>query len=541
MMRRIAFYGVILFHITLPAQEYIPGEFVIKLKDGYTFSSWIQNNNGESRLGQAAPVTPQGEVLLIKRPKVEIQSFSLLSLESHPAIEKVEPNYIYRAIAKPNDLLFNQTWGLSNFGQKDSSGRIGVSGTDINIEAAWEITTDSHLLVAVIDTGIDWNHPDLTDNIYKNLKELEGEPGIDDDGNGYVDDIYGMNFAKAENPTPNGLDDQGHGSHCAGVIGAKGNNQIGITGVNWNIKMLPVKFLGADGSGSLAGAIAAIDYAVNQGAQVLSNSWGGNMNSEILKEAVQRSHERGVLFIAASGNDFSNNDTRPTFPASFEVPNIISVAAINNQGKLANFSNYGRKRVHVAAPGDYILSTVTKNQYASWSGTSMAAPFVSGVAALVWSQNPHLTHLEMKERLLSTVTPLPSLKRKVASNGLINAKGALLNELPPLDPEDPVNWNWLPYELSTPHPYPANANLEYEVYNSEATKRIAIYFEKFNTENRFDVVSIYDFQGNLIQTISGEQDGSFSEIIPGNYAKIVFKSDASAERYGFDITKIAYE
>lgn len=508
----------------------VPGEFVVRFK---SYQSMQLNTLKAKRIGN----TP---FAIVKRPTVETMAYAIQSLTKNSGVAYAEPNYIYRKFAMPNDPSLHLNWGIKNFGQIDSDGVKGVVGMDADLERVWEQVSDTSIIVAVIDTGIDYTHPDLRNNIYINEKELYGTPGVDDDGNGYVDDIYGMNFSNASSPTPNGLDDQSHGTHCAGVIGAEGNNGIGIAGVNWNVKMLPVKFLSADGSGSLAGAIAAIDYAVNRGAKVLSNSWGGNIESQALYEAVLRTHEKGTLFVAASGNDGKNNDQTRTFPATYDIPNVVSVGAINNRGALAGFSNYGKRSVHLAAPGENIYSTVLNNRYASYSGTSMAAPFVSGVAALTWGVAPQLTNLELKERLIKTVRKSSNLKNRFVSGGMVSAYNAVMDQEEMPNPDDPITWATVDYIYSTPHPYLPKQKIEFEV-EVPGAKKISLYFAKFSTEANYDKVEIFDKNGVRIDTLSGMQDDIFTTPIEGSYARVVFTSDDSVQEYGFDLTKIAYQ
>lgn len=520
------------------APEAVPGEYVIKFKDSAAASrslSTLSSTVGSYIKDQI----PNLNVVVIKRPVFEIQSNVLSNLKQNPYVEFVEPNYIYRASKLPNDTMFSQLWGLSNVGQADSSKKEGVAGIDVGAEQAWDITTGSKdVVVAVIDTGVNFNHPDLKDNMWVNEAELNGQAGVDDDGNGIIDDIHGASFVNAAKPSGNPLDDNGHGSHCAGTIAGVGNNGIGVAGVAWEARIMALKFLSASGSGSMDGALKAIDYAVAHGAKILSNSWGGGGQSDILKAAIQRSHDANTLFVAAAGNESNNNDSRPTYPATYDVPNVVSVAALDNRGRIASFSNYGKTKVHIAAPGVNVLSTVLGTKYDSYSGTSMAAPHVSGVAVLLAAAEPNLTGVELKERMMKTAVPLDTLRGKSVA-GLVNAYKALRNEVAPPDANDPSLWNSVPYTFSTPHPYPSNANMEFEI-TVDGAREIALYFEQFDTENKYDNLKIYDSTGKLVETMSGLNHQSYSPIIKGNYAKIVFTSDASVNKFGIDLTKVAW-
>jgi thermitase len=520
---------------SLKQAEAVPGEYIVRLKAGKMFAT------SKAQLSQKLNAfvkssIPSQNIIVVKRASFENRDSAVKSLAVNDIVDVVEPNYIYRIKKTPNDPMLDQTWGLKNVGQADSEGHAGVAGIDIDAEKAWDIETGSDkTIVAVIDTGIDFNHPDLKDNLWTNEAEANGKAGVDDDNNGVIDDIHGYN---AIDGTGNAMDDQGHGSHCSGTIGAKGDDGKGIVGVNWNTRLMAVKFLSAEGSGTLEDALKAIDYATKMGAKVMSNSWGGGGLSQTLLDAIKRSNDAGAIFIAAAGNDASNNDDTPSYPASYDVPNIISVAAIDNTGTRADFSNYGKKTVHIGAPGVNVYSS-TGGAYDSWSGTSMATPHVSGVAALVWSHEPQLTSAELKQRILLTARPLPGLKNKTSTGGMVNAYNALTNTTPPPDPNDPSNWATQDANYQSEMPYQPDTNTETEV-SVPGVKEFALYFEKFDTESGYDTLKIYDSTGKLVDTMSGSNDEVFSMVITGDSAKLVFKSDSSVERGGWKITKIAY-
>ncbi|MGZ3773744.1 MAG: S8 family serine peptidase [Bdellovibrio sp.] len=518
--------------------ESVPGEFIVKLKDSVSLTDNI--NTLSSQLGSYIKSTiPRQNIVVIKRPMFEIQAQVIKTLAQNPLVDIVEPNFVYKINKIPNDPMFDQLWGMNNVGQADSQNRSGLAGVDIGAVQAWDITTGSKdVVVAVIDTGIDYTHPDLVGNLWTNKAELDGQAGVDDDNNGIVDDIYGANFVNANKPTGNPMDDHGHGSHCSGTIGASGDDGKGIVGVAWNVRIMGVKFLAANGSGSLDGALKGIDYAISKGAKIMSNSWGGGGYSETLKQAIERANASGALFVAAAGNESNNNDATPSYPASYEVPNVLSVAAIDNKGQLASFSNYGKAKVHVAAPGVNIVSSILKGSYDSWSGTSMATPHVSGLAVLLASNEPTLSNIEMKQRIIATSKPLASLRGKT-KGGLVNGYAMLTNVIPQPDPNDPVNWQTVSVNVSSSHPYKEDAKEEYEV-RVPGAKQISLYFAKFDTEREYDKVEIFDASGAKVDSISGKNDDTFSAVIDGEYAKVVFTSDNSVNRYGFDITKAAW-
>ncbi len=315
----------------------------------------------------------------------------------------------------PDDPGYSLQWALHNTGQ---SPFYGTAGADIDAPAAWNTTTGSGVIVAVVDTGVDYTHEDLAANIWVNSGEIAGN-GIDDDGNGYIDDIRGWNFCSNTNDP---LDDNGHGTHCAGIITAVGNNGVGVTGVNWKAKIMPLKFLDSSGSGYTSDAISAILYADKMGAKVISNSWGGTGLSRSLKEAIDAS---SAVVVCAAGNDAENIDTTPLYPASYNSSNIIAVAATDYKDRLASFSNYGSKSVDIAAPGVKIRSTYSNDRYAYLSGTSMATPFVSGVAALTYASNSSLSNTGVIAKILAGADILSSLSGKVVSNGRLNAANAV--------------------------------------------------------------------------------------------------------------------
>lgn len=427
----------ILFIFTLKANAEnvvtsIDGQFLIK------FSKTLQSNSSNSRSAM------RSELGVKKVKSFEINGAELVEAENGTtiddqyakellasgAIEYIEPNYIVSIDSTPNDTRFSELWGMNNTGQTG-----GTANIDIDAPEAWNLSTGSNtVVVGVVDTGIDYTHPDLENNMWVNPGEIAGN-GVDDDHNGVVDDIYGYN-AYANNGNP--LDDNNHGTHCAGTIGGAGNNSKGVAGVSWNVKLMALKFLSSSGSGSTSDAIEAIQYAVtmkNAGVniKVLSNSWGGGGFSQSLEDAISQANSAGILFIAAAGNSASNNDSTPTYPANYNVSNVISVAAIDHNGALASFSSYGANTVDLAAPGVSILSTVPGNSYASYSGTSMATPHVSGVAGLLAAYAPTLSAPQLKERLLTTVKTISGLNGSIKYPGTVDAYNALTNttSLPP--------------------------------------------------------------------------------------------------------------
>ena len=342
----------------------------------------------------------------------------LISLPPDQPVRVAETNQLFgiAATSVPNDPEYSLEWGLKNAGQSPFNGK---SGADIKAPQAWSITKgSSSVIIAIVDTGVEYTHPDLAGNIWRNSGEIANN-GIDDDKNGYIDDTCGWNFVGKNNKP---MDDNGHGTHCAGIIAAVGNNNIGGTGVCWTARIMPLKFLSSTGNGYVSDAISAILYANRMGAHVISNSWGGTQYTQALKDAIDASN---AVVACAAGNSGANTDSTPQYPSAYSSNNIIAVAATDCNDKLASFSNYGVSSVDIGAPGVTIRSTYKGGQYKYLSGTSMATPFVSGVAGLVKAANPKMNKAEIKARILSSVDPLSTLSGKVSSGGRLNAAKAL--------------------------------------------------------------------------------------------------------------------
>ncbi|KKS33603.1 MAG: Peptidase S8 and S53, subtilisin, kexin, sedolisin [Parcubacteria group bacterium GW2011_GWC2_42_13] len=343
----------------------------------------------------------------------------LNALNNNPSIEYAEPNYIVETALTPNDPQFSELWSLHNTGQAN-----GTPDADIDAPEAWNFVTASNLKVGIIDTGIDYSHGDLISNIWVNPGEIAGN-GIDDDNNGFIDDIYGWDFINEDNDP---FDDHGHGTHVAGIVGAKGDNGMGITGVNWTIKMAGLKFLGSDGAGYTSDAVQAIEYANMMGFSITNNSWGGGRYSQVLYDVISVANASGYLFVAAAGNYGINTDESAFYPAGYDLSNVISVAATDRNDQLAYFSDYGANSVDLGAPGVDIFSTAASGTcrlcdptgYKILSGTSMASPHTAGAAALVWSANPTLSYLEVKNKLLNFSDFLQELENKTLSKGRLN-------------------------------------------------------------------------------------------------------------------------
>ncbi len=386
-----------------------PGELIVKFNDAV-------------EAGRVDEINEQFGARIVKRFRItgayhiELQDKArtweiIRAYNELPETEYAEPNYIYEAFVIPNDPYYSQLWGMEK----------------IQAPEAWDIQTgDSSIVVAVIDTGLDYNHEDIIGNVWQNAGEMP-DNGYDDDGNGYVDDVRGWNFVSNNN---NPDDDNNHGTHCSGVIGAVGDNYTGVVGVNWNVKVMPLKFLNGGGSGDLDDAVSAIEYAIINGADVMSNSWGGGGYSQTMYDAISAADDEGIIFVAAAGNSYTNTDNNPAYPACYDLDNIISVAATTSSDGKAYFSNYGLVTVDLGAPGSGIYSTVAGNGYSSMDGTSMACPHVAGACAMVWAEFPDFTHAEVKDRILTYVDLISSMAGKCVTGGRLNLYRALIGGAP---------------------------------------------------------------------------------------------------------------
>jgi subtilisin family serine protease len=335
------------------------------------------------------------------------------SLASLPGVRYAEPDFIVRATGTlPNDPSIDSMYALENAG----------------IYEAWDSATgSSNVVVGVIDSGVDYTHPDLVSNMWRNPGEIPGD-GRDNDRNGFIDDVYGYDFLNGDGDP---MDDRGHGTHVAGTIAATGNNGIGVAGVSWNAKIMALKFLGSNGSGPTSAAVAALNYATTMktaygvNIRITNNSWGGGAYSQTMADALVANANAGMLFVAAAGNAASDNDALMSYPSSYSSPNVISVASSTNADTLSSFSNYGATSVDIAAPGSNIYSTTLGGSYGTMSGTSMASPQVAGAAALLLGEVPNATYQQVRDAIYQGVDLLPAFAGKVATQGRLNVSKSL--------------------------------------------------------------------------------------------------------------------
>ena len=424
-------------------KDFVPNEVVVKFNlsaRAYEIAAV------QKELGALVKGTTIGGIQLWEVKNRDIKDV-IAQYSYHPAVKFMEPNFRVEAtnvtvsnesVTGSNDPRFDELWGLNNTGQTG-----GTPDADIDALKAWELATGDHkVIVGVIDSGINVKHQDLAANIWTNPGEIPGN-GIDDDKNGFVDDVHGYNFIDNDEPPKlpvkppvDDYDDQntpffpndGHGTHVAGIIGGVGNNGEGIIGIAHDkVDMVSLKVFDKDGNSNIFAQTRAIDYAIKNKIKLLNMSFGSVVSSQTRYDAIARAKDAGILVIAAAGNKRQNSDSIPFYPASHsrDLDNVISVAATNHDDQLAWFSNYGAETVDLGAPGEAILSTIPGDRYAKYSGTSMAAPHVTGVAALVLARNPHFTYKEVKEQILDSVDPVVALAGKTVTGGRLNAFKAL--------------------------------------------------------------------------------------------------------------------
>ena len=440
-------------------------------------------------------------------------------LSANPKVLFAEPNFKLQANgpAFPRDPKWLDLWALKNYGQDSPQGAEGRQGADIGALEAWKLSNGSRqIVVAVIDTGIDYSHPDLRANMWMNRAEIAGLEGVDDDKNGFTDDKYGWDFVSGMRTEPyygqlgdpDPMDDNNHGTHCAGTIGASGNNQIGIVGVNWEVSLMALKFLDEAGSGSTVDAYRAVKYAADNNADIISASWGGGGPSKLLETAIKMAGEKGVLFVAAAGNDGENHDLSPHYPSGYKLDSVISVAATDNRDQLASFSNFGYESVHIAAPGVAIMSTLPlakvgegKEPYGAFSGTSMATPHVAGAAALLLAADPSLRKkpAEIKKRLMDTVDWRPQLSGRVVSGGRLNIHNLLMNKKS-VSPMATEGWIEKPYNLSTVR-NPTKLVDHAWVIEQPGAVAIQVHVKSSVIDQGFDVAMLYDREYRQIAPI----------------------------------------
>lgn len=400
-------------------KDFVPGHVIVSIKQGANASCIFSDLDVKKAevIDEGTAEDPEVYLLTLESKEKESVLDTVNELKKASGVKDASPDYFISvcsdvepaSVETPNDSLFNEQYGLQQ----------------VNAPMAWNVTTGEDVVVAVIDSGIDYNHPDLKDNIWTNPGEIPND-GIDNDGNGYVDDVHGWNCV-ADNNDP--MDDYYHGTHVAGIIGAQSDNNIGVAGVAPNVKMVPIKFIDNDGIGTSSAAISAMSYAKANNIKLINASWSINPEDLGCPALFRKIQSSDALFVAAAGNSREDNDTHKHFPANWELDNIISVAATNSNGELAECSDWGATTVDIAAPGDLVRSTFPVNDkkgpYGDCTGTSMAAPHVTGTAALILSLHPEYTVAQLKQAILDSADYSQKLVGKVATNGILNTAKAL--------------------------------------------------------------------------------------------------------------------
>jgi subtilisin family serine protease len=495
---------------------------------------------------------------------------TLEALRADPTVLDAEPDYVVHQAGQlvPNDPQFGNLWGLNNTGQSG-----GTADADIDAPEAWTITTGSvSTVVAVIDTGIDYTHPDLYLNVWINQGEIptavrstlvdsdsdgiitfrdlnnpvnagkvadsnhngyiDGKDilaawsnGNDQDGNGYKDDLVGWDFINNDNDP---FDDNGHGTHVSGTIGGLGNNGVGVAGINWSVSLMALKFLGANGSGYISDAVAALNYAVANGASVSNNSWSGGGYTQTMANALAAARSAGHIFVAAAGNDGLNSDVSTNYPSGYNLDNVIAVAATDRKDHLASFSNYGATSVDLAAPGVSIRSTVPGG-YATYNGTSMATPHVTGVVALLRTLHPNWSYRQILDQILGTTDPVSGLQGKVATGGRLNAYRALSSgAVPPVVPPPAP-------QAAPPAPAPAPHTRSFYAVASDAGVPSLILVYDGATGAQIGALSPYGgFTGGIRIALGDVNGDGYTDIVvgagpgaPGGHLKVFSGRDLS--------------
>jgi thermitase len=561
--------------------ESVKGEVLVKLKS--TNLKTLQSYNNILQKIQAKELRRLNYSSLLRVIKYDSDAplkEVLRILSSSSSIEFAEPNYIYSIESidnkevqnhMPPESKFLSQWALFNNGQKIGKwgSRIrGKKGADINMTKVWGMNASlasmaKDVKVAVIDTGITLDHIELNQNIWKN----EGENGPwepanaeeaarvpwdcknkscnqkDDDGNGYIDDHSGWNWAVDRDDSSEVLgnnepyDKNGHGSHCAGIIGAE-HNGIGMAGINSSVNLMALKFLDKKGRGTLEGAVEAVAYSIRNGADVINASWGGPGESRALGEVIKTATEKGILFVAAAGNSAENNDHLSRFPANYPYDGVMSIVASDINDRMAIFSSYGKAKTHLAAPGVFILSTVPSG-FSFLSGTSMAAPQVAGVAALLIGMYPEFKRnpAAVKQRLMKTSDIARHWRTNTMSGGRLNAYNAVTGTIPTghLEPKSKLWSPVIPLDIESEHPYSNRSVEEFNVSHFGA-RWIRLHISKLSVEGFGDYLEIHDEKMNMFDALNGFGKDIVTRAVKGDKVKIILRTDARVKQWGFKVT-----
>ena len=449
-------------------------------------------------------------------------------LAEDPATSWTEPQFVYRPSYVPND-YGEYMWGLNNTGVSG-----GAAGADVDAFGAWDVTRGAGVVVAVIDTGVDLGHPDLAPNLWVNEGEIPNN-GVDDDGNGYVDDVNGWDFVYRDNDPE---DRDAHGTHVAGTIAARGDDSYGVPGVAYEARIMSLKFLDGPYGGLSSQAAEAIRYAVNNGAHVINASWGGPGQSSAIRNAIAYARSRGVLFVTAAGNEASDNDRFGSYPGNYTLDNIVSVAASDRQDRLGSFSNYGDQTVHLAAPGVDIVSTFPGDTWGYLDGTSMASPHVAGAAALLKSVEPGLNPAAIRQLLMESSTPVPAFSSRTISGGRLDAFAALdlLVGTPEPPVEEPVNdWTFVSFGVSSPHPYANDFSGQVAIAAPAEATQLRLHFSRISVESNYDFVVVRDLAGTKLAEWTGDLGAVVSDPLDAREVRLLLFTDGSVTDWGLEL------
>ena len=473
--RRIAVPVLILAFALLPAAAledgtFVPDRLMVKFVPGVDDASRLAIH---ARYGGRVlkNFRLDGDLQLIGLPEGSDLEALMTQYRSFSEIRYIEPDFLYSISVLPNDSRFGDLWGMHNVGQSG-----GLVDFDIDAPEGWDINTDaSNVVIGSIDTGVDENHEDLAANMWSNPGEIPGN-GVDDDANGYLDDVDGWDFLGNDAIAQ---DDHNHGSHTMGTAAGVGSNGVGVAGVAWSARIMRLKICNQSGSCIGSAAVEATDYATENGARLTSNSWGGGGYSQAMQDAIDRADAAGVLYIAAAGNNGRNIDSSPFYPASYDSPNVVSVANVTRFGSRSSSSNYGAVSVDLGAPGTDIWSTVRNGGYASFTGTSMACPHVTGAIANIMGFNPTLGHLEYRDIILQSVVPADSMAGVTVTGGVLNLRQALELTPPvdiPADNTSPIADAGGPYKGRAFNPITFNASGSFD---NDADDYVSTYVWNF--------------------------------------------------------------
>jgi len=547
-------------------RKYVENQFVFEGQKAVV-SSYLKNMGATY---QYIPISEADHMYQVKYsggPEVNVAVEGLKG-----RLDFVEPNYLndlnYEIDQRnwPKDRFFFKQWYMNNIGQSAPYGLPGKRGADINVLKTWKKVTkgSENVVVALIDTGVDYKHPDLRDAMWVNEAEANGKNGVDDDDDGFVDDIYGYDFSSAGRTDldyrkvgdSDPMDENGHGTHCAGVIGAKSNNDKGIAGINQKIQIMALKIFPANGGAQNADIARAIYYGISKKVDIMSNSYGGSESSELLNKAVTKATKSGILFVVAAGNDGKNTDVAPSYPmgeklrtdSTKRVPGVLTVGASDNQDNPAEFSNYGPESVDVFAPGVLILSTYPtqmvdtgRRPYAIMSGTSMATPITAGIAALVLAANPSLKRKpeQLRRIMIETADVKQSLVGKAVSNGRVDAYRAAT--FATSKTQKMQNWQTKAETIDQRGFNKELFDIRHKI-TVEGAKAVQAHFNFVQIQEPYNSIYFYDKNMRFISSLEKtESVDAWSPVVPGDTLYIRYVNSKVKQMKGMINTKVKDE